>query len=339
MSQKLAGKVALITGSGRGIGRQIALKLASEGARLVVNDLDAGPADETWPRSARRAARRSPATAASPPMASPNASCRPASRPSAASTSSSTMPAIPGTNDPENDRRAVAGHARRASHRALPHPARRLRAIRSRRRRKPSRPGGVPQGGEHHVDLRGFTAMPGRRATRPPRPSLIGLTRTMCKEWGRYKVNVNGVAFGLIKTRLTQPIEAQQETIDVAGRDIKVGVQPEMLEEWPKDDPARPRRQSGGSGRRGLPVLQPGIELRQRADAGGGRRASARPGKAGEKVFSPDPSSISVGWWCRCCRSRPRRGWWHRAVPPPPPSGRAAPAPAPPGRSACRAPR
>ena len=52
----------------------------------------------------------------------------------------------------------------------------------------------------------------------------------MCKEWGRYKVNVNCVAFGLINTRLTQPIEASQKTIDVAGRDIKVGVRPEMLE-------------------------------------------------------------------------------------------------------------
>ena len=38
---KLAGKTALITGSGRGIGREVALKLASEGARIVVNDLDA----------------------------------------------------------------------------------------------------------------------------------------------------------------------------------------------------------------------------------------------------------------------------------------------------------
>jgi 3-oxoacyl-[acyl-carrier protein] reductase len=49
MTGKLDGKVALVSGSGRGIGRSIALKLASEGARLVINDLDAEPANETWP--------------------------------------------------------------------------------------------------------------------------------------------------------------------------------------------------------------------------------------------------------------------------------------------------
>ncbi|MGB3325658.1 MAG: SDR family NAD(P)-dependent oxidoreductase, partial [Mycolicibacterium fortuitum] len=44
---KLDNKVAIVSGSGRGIGREIALKLATEGARVVVNDMDGEPAAET----------------------------------------------------------------------------------------------------------------------------------------------------------------------------------------------------------------------------------------------------------------------------------------------------
>lgn len=55
MVQQLAGKVVAVTGAGRGIGREIALLCASEGAAVVVNDYgaaadgagsDAGPAQE-----------------------------------------------------------------------------------------------------------------------------------------------------------------------------------------------------------------------------------------------------------------------------------------------------
>jgi 3-oxoacyl-[acyl-carrier protein] reductase len=52
----------------------------------------------------------------------------------------------------------------------------------------------------------------------------------MAKEWGRYNVNVNCVGFGLIETRLTQPLAGAAASIEVKGHQIAVGVQPKVLE-------------------------------------------------------------------------------------------------------------
>jgi 3-oxoacyl-[acyl-carrier protein] reductase len=56
--------------------------------------------------------------------------------------------------------------------------------------------------------------------------AMVGVTKTLAKEWGRYDVTVNCVAFGYIQTRLTQPLaEGEAGTIEIEGRKVRVGVQ------------------------------------------------------------------------------------------------------------------
>src|SRR5947209_11279254 len=59
---------------------------------------------------------------------------------------------------------------------------------------------------------------------------IIGLTKTLAKEWGRYNVTVNAVAFGMIETRLVQPLTGESASIEIKGRKIPVGVQQKMLD-------------------------------------------------------------------------------------------------------------
>jgi 3-oxoacyl-[acyl-carrier protein] reductase len=77
---------------------------------------------------------------------------------------------------------------------------------------------------------------------------VVGLTKTLAKEWGQFKINVNAVAFGFIETRLTQSKEAGQK-IEMGGQEVELGI-PEQTRAMaamiiPLGRPASPEEAAG----------------------------------------------------------------------------------------------
>lgn len=58
---------------------------------------------------------------------------------------------------------------------------------------------------------------------------MLGLMRTLAQEWGRYRVNVNAVAFGIIQTRFGLP-QSESEVIETGGRTIHIGMPAKQAE-------------------------------------------------------------------------------------------------------------
>jgi 3-oxoacyl-[acyl-carrier protein] reductase len=56
---------------------------------------------------------------------------------------------------------------------------------------------------------------------------VVGLTKTVAKEWGQFKVNVNAVAFGFVETRLTDP-KVDENVMEIDGEQVQLGI-PEQL--------------------------------------------------------------------------------------------------------------
>ena len=77
---------------------------------------------------------------------------------------------------------------------------------------------------------------------------VVGLTKTLAKEWGQFKINVNAVAFGFVETRLTAPKE-EGGTFRKDGEEIRLGIPEQMRQVAPMliplGRPASPQEAAG----------------------------------------------------------------------------------------------
>lgn len=249
MIRKLEGKVALVTGSGRGIGRCIALKLASEGASVVVNDLDATPANAVV-QEIKDAGGMAVAFAANVT----NADFGDMLVKLALETFGRIDIIINNAGYTWDNVIQKMGDEQWDAildcH--LKAPFRILRAaqpyIRDASKAEAEAGLEVYRKVVNISSISGTGGNAGQANYSSAKAGVMGLTKALAKEWGRMKVNVNCVAFGLIETRLTQAT-TEEKTVNIEGREIKVGVRPERIEaagrQIPLGRPGTPEEAAG----------------------------------------------------------------------------------------------
>ena len=226
----LKGRTALVTGSGRGIGRAIARRLASAGANVMLNDMDEGllrEAEADLGHAGRVRHVTGDLTDPSTPEAVVQAVLDAFDSIDIIVNNAgySWDSVIQKTTDeqfqamleihlvtPFRILRAASGYIREAAKSEAADGRRVMRKV------------------VNITSIAGTDGNPGQAGYSSGKAGVIGLTKTMAKEWGRYNVNVNAVGFGLIETRLVQPLNGANSNLQMHGHEIRLGVQPSMLE-------------------------------------------------------------------------------------------------------------
>jgi 3-oxoacyl-[acyl-carrier protein] reductase len=224
----LDGKVAIVSGSGRGIGRAVALKLAAEGAKVVVNDLDAATADETA-AEIRAAGGAASVCAGSVTEADfgerfvTEALNHFGGLDIIVNNAGYTWDSVIQKMSDEQFQAIMDVHVTAPFRilRAAAEPIRRFAKAEAAEGRE------VFRKVVNVSSVSGLGGNAGQVNYAAAKAAVVGMTKTLSKEWGRYKVNVNCVAFGFIRTRMTQPIVTEA---DSKGEARKVGVQPALIE-------------------------------------------------------------------------------------------------------------
>lgn len=222
--KNLEGRVAIVTGGGRGIGRAVCLKLASEGAQIMVNDLDAGPAEAVVKEiKAMGGVAYTFAGSVTTPTFGEEIVAATLERfgdihiivNNAGYTFDSLIHKM---SDAQMD--AMYDVHVKAPFRVLRAASHHFRVITKREaetgqlthRKIVNISSAVGIGG--NAGQVNYSAM---------KAAVVGMTKSLAKEWGRMRINVNCVAFGYIETRLTEATN-DKKVIEVDGNVVPVGV-------------------------------------------------------------------------------------------------------------------
>lgn len=221
---KLSGKTAYVTGAGNGIGRAVALKLASEGASIVVNDLEVDPAVDVVNEIKALGAKA---------VAVPGSVSEDGFAERFIGTGIETFGGVDIiVNNAGYTWDSMIGHMTDQQFDAmldvhLKAPFRILRAasgfIKGAAKQEAEEGREVFRKVVNISSVAGTGGNVGQSNYSSAKAGVIGLTKTLSKEWGRYKVGVNCVAFGYIETRLTEATD-EKKTISVDGNEVPIGI-------------------------------------------------------------------------------------------------------------------
>ena len=225
MEKMLQDRVAIITGSGRGIGRAAALLFAQEGAKVVVSDLDAQPAEETV-EDIKKAGGQAVAyvgDATAPEFAEgivKTAADNFGALHIIVNNAGYTWDAVVHKMTDQQWEAMMDIHVKA--------PFRIIRAaapyFRDAAKKEMSESGqAVARKIINISSMAGTNGNPGQANYSSAKAAMMGLTMTIAKEWGRFNVQCNCIAYGVIDTRLTKAKE-EVDSIEMGGKKVAVGI-------------------------------------------------------------------------------------------------------------------
>ncbi len=243
----LDGKAAIVTGSARGIGRATAELLAEQGARVLINDLDGDVADEASKEIAGETASfAGDLTKDGVPDRLVETAVDAFGKLDIVVNNAGYTWDAPLHKMSDEQFQAMLD-----IHNVVPFRVLRAAAPHMREPAKRERDEGT-EVFRKIVNISSTSGMMGNAGQAnyaSGKAGVVGLTKTLAKEWGQFKINVNAVAFGFVETRLTAAKE-DATTFEKDGQEIRLGI-PEQMRQMasmliPLGRPATPEEAAGG---------------------------------------------------------------------------------------------